>query len=117
MSDQAAQPLAINVSRRGSVTVIALIGSADIDQPAARRGQLREAAAAAQNLVLDLKELTFMCSSWLGVLIQIYKEARARQAQVRLARASPAITQLLHTTRLTEIMPVFDTLEEALAPG
>ena len=115
MSEPAAQPLMIHTSTQGGATVIALVGSADIDQGEPLRRQLREAAAAAPgNVVLDLHQLSFICSTWLSVLIQLYKEARTRGAQIRLARPVEAIAKMLHTTRLTAIMPVYDTLEQAV---
>ena len=115
MPGEALGPLTIRSSLRGRTAVVELIGSADMDQGEALRGQLREAAEAGNpNVVLDLRGLTFICSTWLSVLIQVHKACHARGGQVRLAGPIPPVKRVLETTRLTSIMPVFATVEQAI---
>ena len=109
--------LKIDVSRQGPAAVLRLVGAADIGQPQCLRDQLlSEARDAGPKLILDLGALTFICSTWLGALIQIHRDCRDAGGQVRLVAPASPVLNVLQTMRLTEIMPVFPTVEQALAP-
>ncbi len=115
MEAQIRKPLTIDVDRRGDVTVVRLGGAATIDQADRLNRELRRIAGEpAGRIVLDLSALEFICSMGLGAMIVAHVVSRKRNAVVVLAGAQPAIREILETTRLNMIFPVFDDVNKAI---
>ena len=94
--------------------MVRLVGSADIDRIKALRLRLREATEEIPSLlVLDLSALTFVCSHGLGAFIEAYRRCHDRGGVVRVAAPTEPILEILETTRLTQIMPVFASVDQA----
>jgi len=107
--------LRIDTSRAGEVVVVTLAGSADIDQAGRLRTRLLEAARSASRLlVLDLGELTFVCSTALGAMVQAHVTVRQGGGKVRLVQPTGPVLGVLEMTRLTTLMPTFATVAEAV---
>lgn len=79
-------------------------------------GELRRAAAALEFhvLVLDLEGLDFLTSTLLEAFVSLYVRCRKDGREVRIVHAEPLVRDLLRTSQLDQIMPVFDRLDEAL---
>jgi anti-sigma B factor antagonist len=81
-------------------------------------GQFRESLgdlATTGRLLIDLSEVPFMDSAGLGALIGGIRRAREAGGEVAVACSRPTLTRLLHTTGFDRIVPVTETLEEAVA--
>ncbi len=81
-------------------------------------GQFRESLgdlATAGRLLIDLSEVPFMDSAGLGALIGGIRRAREAGGEVAVACSRPTLTRLLHTTGFDRIVPVTETLDEAVA--
>jgi anti-sigma B factor antagonist len=81
-------------------------------------GQFRESLgdlATTGRLLIDLSEVPFMDSAGLGALIGGICRAREAGGEVAVACSRPTLTRLLHTTGFDRIVPVTETLEEAVA--
>ena len=115
MATAARKPLRLELERRGDCAVLRLIGSAGIEQAQRIQERLEELAAQqAPLVVLDLGEMDFIASMGLGAMIAGHLKARRYNGEIRIARPQPAVMQLLETTRLTKLFPVFDSVEEAV---
>ncbi len=66
-------------------------------------------------VVVDLTEVPFMDSAGLGALIGYMRRARENEHKVMVVSNRPAITRLLHTTGFDRIVPISETLEDAIA--
>ena len=66
-------------------------------------------------VVVDLGEVKFMNSSGLGMLIGALTTVRNAGGNLKLARASDKIEQLLVVTKLVTVFEHFDAVDEALA--
>ena len=66
-------------------------------------------------VVLDFSGLGFIDSSGVHALIQVHQEAAASQVRLRIAGPAPWVARLLRLTDLDTRIPVFDTLDHALA--
>ncbi|MAG51167.1 MAG: hypothetical protein CL405_01035 [Acidimicrobiaceae bacterium] len=80
--------------------------------------QFREALtdlADQRYVLIDLSEVPFMDSAGLGALIGGIRRARENDGDVAVACNRPALTRLLHTTGFDRIVPVCETVEEAVA--
>ncbi len=66
-------------------------------------------------VVIDLSEVPFMDSAGLGALIGGIRRAREHGGDVAVACSRPTLTRLLHTTGFDRIVPVTETLDDAIA--
>ncbi len=81
-------------------------------------GQFREvlsSVASVPRLLIDLSEVPFMDSAGLGALIGGIRRVREAGGEVAVSCSRPTLTRLLHTTGFDRIVPVTETVEEALA--
>ncbi|WP_411122698.1 anti-sigma factor antagonist [Streptomyces sp. x-19] len=95
--------------------VAAVCGELDTATGTALHHQLaNQLAHGRRHLVLDLRDVPFMDSSGLGVIIRVHNDTKKVGGSVQLAAASPVVRRLLHLTGISVSMPVQDTPEEAL---
>lgn len=105
--------LQIHVEDANSYTICRPIGELD----AYTVGQFRETLAelaTVPRLLIDLSEVPFMDSAGLGALIGGIRRAREADGEVTVACSRPTLTRLLHTTGFDRIVPVTETLDEAV---
>lgn len=69
--------------------------------------------AAFPSTYLDLSGVTYIDSTALGLLLRLYREAKARQADFALIRPSPAVTKLLTAMKLDRLLPSADSVDSA----
>lgn len=67
------------------------------------------------DLVIDLKEVRFVDSSGLGSLVSGFKNASARNGNLKLCGLQPQVKSMFELTRLHRVFEIFPTAEEALA--
>lgn len=80
-------------------------------------GQFREVLAdiaVLPRVLIDLSEVPFMDSAGLGALIGGIRRAREADGEVTVACSRPTLTRLLHTTGFDRIVPVTETVQEAV---
>jgi anti-sigma B factor antagonist len=105
--------LEIHVEDTGAYTLCRPIGELD----AYTVGQFREALAelaVLPRVLIDLSEVPFMDSAGLGALIGGIRRAREADGEVAVACSRPTLTRLLHTTGFDRIVPVTETVDEAI---
>lgn len=81
-------------------------------------GEFREALAGIEDvhwLIVDLSEVPFMDSAGLGALIGGIRRVREAEGDVAVVSTTAGLNRLLHTTGFDRIVPVTESLEEALA--
>jgi anti-anti-sigma factor len=65
-------------------------------------------------LVLDCEALTFLTSTVLEGFVSAYLRCRKLGRAVRIVHADPLVREMLRTTQVDVLMPVFDRLDDAL---
>jgi len=65
-------------------------------------------------ILVDLSHVPFMDSAGLGALIGGIRRARENDGDVAVACDRPSLIRLLHTTGFDRIVPVRETIEEAV---
>ncbi|MGZ4711183.1 MAG: STAS domain-containing protein [Acidimicrobiales bacterium] len=111
--DHGGRVLEIHVEENATYTLCRPVGELD----AYTVGQFREALvelASKRRLLIDLSEVPFMDSAGLGALIGGIRRAREAEGDVSVACSRPTLTRLLHTTGFDRIVPVTETLEDAI---
>jgi anti-anti-sigma factor len=67
-----------------------------------------------RQLILDLSRLEFISSEGLGAIIAAHVRCRRHQGQMALAAPPPQIRHLLSLTHLNRLLPIQDSVEEAM---
>jgi anti-sigma B factor antagonist len=96
------------------VAVVRVSGDIDMSsapQLSAHLTQLRDSGTT--TIIVDLSKVDFLDSSALGALIGVQKQLKADGGSLKLACSHPKIERLFAITRLTEVIPVFATVDAA----
>jgi anti-anti-sigma factor len=67
------------------------------------------------HLVIDLAGATFVDSSFIAFLVRLVTDLRSRHKELVLVRPVGQVRRVLGLVGLPNLVPVFDSLEEALA--
>jgi anti-sigma B factor antagonist len=67
-----------------------------------------------KDLLVDLKEVRFIDSSGLGVLVSGYKNAATHQGTIRLCSLQAQVKSMFELTRLHRVFDIYQTMDEAL---
>jgi len=96
--------------------VISLSGEWDIY----RRAELHDRLAPAyyeRNVILDLTAAKYVTSTLMGALVALHKHRHAERLKPAvLAVRSAFVRHLLAATGIEMLYPIYETVEEALAP-
>lgn len=106
--------LEIEVDDTGPYALCRPVGELDAYTVSVFRDALSELASQPR-LVIDLSEVPFMDSAGLGALIGGIRRARENGGEVAVACSRPTLTRLLHTTGFDRIVPVTETLDDAVS--
>ena len=66
------------------------------------------------NIVLDLRELNFMDSSGIGLIMGRYKNCKALKGKIFIISTNPYIDRILEMSGLLKIVPVYSAIDEAI---
>lgn len=67
-----------------------------------------------KDLLVDLKEVRFIDSSGLGVLVSGFKNASTRQGTLKLSALQTQVKSMFELTRLHRVFDIYQTVDEAL---
>ena len=99
---------AARTDRLGTMTVVVLTGELDIASEADAKAALTEAIGDGGVLVADLRELSFLDSTGVRVLLTADLQAKERGVRFGVARGDGMVRRLLEVTRIEERFPVVD---------
>ena len=111
---QAAMTFAVEVERRADAAVVAIKGDLDIATEAEATSRLAQAMDGAELLVADLRELAFLDSTGVRVLLSAHLRARERGLRFGIARGEGMVARLLEVTRIDKRFPVVDDPDELI---
>ena len=67
-----------------------------------------------KDLVIDLKQILFIDSSGLGVLVSGYKNASILHGSLKLSNLQSQVKSMFELTRLHRVFDIFMTVDDAL---
>lgn len=67
-----------------------------------------------KDLIIDLKEVLFIDSSGLGVLVSGYKNASILHGSLKLSQLQSQVKSMFELTRLHRVFDIFATVDDAL---
>jgi anti-sigma B factor antagonist len=107
------------VRHESGASIVTVRGEHDLSTADELRDALNEALEAPA-MIVDLSETAFIDSAVLGVLIASHRaavEAGHRWSLVVGRGAGAAVRRILELTGLDVMMPLYDSMDEALAAG
>lgn len=108
--------LQVELEHQRNVLISRLKGELDHHTAELLRLQLDEAIQRNQvdHVVLSLRDLTFMDSSGLGVILGRYKQIKGRGGKMAVCNMNPAVRRLFELSGLFKIVHVYDNERKAL---
>jgi anti-sigma B factor antagonist len=107
--------LRLSSERRGGSLIVAIGGELDIVTSRQLDEHLTRARGKDRRVVLDLSDVEFMDTSSLAVIVGHWKRLEAAGGTLVLAGARYRYTKTLWITGLADRLPMYDTVDEALA--
>jgi anti-sigma B factor antagonist len=107
--------LRLSSERRGGSLVVAIGGELDIVTSRQLDEHLTRSRGKDRRVVLDLSDVEFMDTSSLAVIVGHWKRLEASGGTLVLAGARYRYTKTLWITGLADRLPMYDTVDEALA--
>lgn len=96
--------------------VLALSGEIDLSCLTELRRLLQDAVDRRHGpVVVDLGDVTFMDLAAVGELIQALRRTGWESGSIRLLHPTPFVRRVLDLTHVGSILPIYDTLDNALA--
>ena len=102
----------------GDIVVVDVHGpvSAEDDSHLLLRDTLRRLLDHGQKwILLNVAEITYVDSVWLGAMVQAYASAVRRGGEVKLVHVRTRFRELLHVTKLDTVFDLFESEAEAEA--
>lgn len=105
----------LEVRNQGRATVIGVSGELDLASSPALQEELdRVAASDAQLLIIDLRDLDFMDSTGLSVLVRAHQRIEEQGRQLAMVKGPQQVQRLLSLTGVADRLKLVDTPEELL---
>jgi anti-anti-sigma factor len=102
------------VRKEGRATIIALSGELDLASSAELQEEL-DRVGGVELLILDLRELEFIDSTGLSVLVKAHQEAQESGREFGLVKGGAQVQRLLALTGLEERLRIADAPDQLLA--
>lgn len=99
-----------------ATAVVRVIGELDVaTAPRLRQEAVRLVGVNINRVVLDLGGVDFIDSTGLGVVVGMVKRLRTHGGDLALIRGHDRVSKVFDITRVSDILPLHDSLEAALA--
>jgi anti-sigma B factor antagonist len=107
----------VEVQSRDQATVISVAGELDLASSPALQEELERVAADSRLLIIDLRELDFMDSTGLSVLVRAHQRAEEQGRRLAMVKGPQQVQRLLSLTGVADRLTVVDSPEELLGAG
>ena len=107
--------LRFTMQARGASVVVSVQGELDVTSSQRFDDRLAEAAAASDQVILDMSAVDFMDTTALAVIVAHWRGQADVGGAFVLAGARYRYTTALWITGLADRMPMYDTVDDALA--
>jgi anti-anti-sigma factor len=101
------------IRRDLEISVVEVVGDVDLSTAPQLKEALTQATDAGQDVIVDLRAVTYMDSSGFGTLLGATKRLRPVGSTVYLVGANPNIERMLEITRLSTILSLQPSEEAA----
>lgn len=106
--------LDIEVERQGDVCVLSLDGEVDVyTSPTLKERLVETVDDGCFNILVDMRDVGFIDSSGLGVLVSGLRRVKENGGTMRLVCTKENILKIFRITGLDKVFPIFADVEEA----
>ncbi len=110
------QPFNVTLTNHPSAVVASFFGAATVHTAEAFETEMLQLGQLGTKVViLDLSGLEFISSFAMGSFLKLQVAIMTGGGKLRLAAPTQYMQNLLQTTRMDQRLPVFETVEDALA--
>jgi anti-sigma B factor antagonist len=108
--------LSLQTRSVGEIAVIACAGPI-VEGPnaSALDSYVRELLPRSPHVLLDFRDVSFIDSAALGILVRLLARARAARGDLKLCAVSPHLRDVLRSTKLNTILKAYDADVDAIA--
>lgn len=104
----------------GGADALALIARLSGDAGVVNTGELEHlviklTVRRPERLIMDLSELAFLASLGVGLLLSLAEGVRRTGGTIAIAAPTPLVAEVLTKMRIHAVIPVFATIDDALA--
>ncbi len=100
---------------RGDISILRLFGDMDAEHSPPLKKKLQGILASGKTkLILDLREVAFIDSTGLGVLISLMRQLKENGGQLKLASLQQEVRSIFEITRLFRVFDLSPDVEGAL---
>jgi anti-sigma B factor antagonist len=118
VDERAISGVTVLVTEHESMPVVAVSGEVDLHAVPGFRSAMQDAESGVGEevsaMIVDLREVEFMDSSGLGVLIGHHRRLEERAGALRIV-AGEAASKILRLTSLDAVFEIYDSREQAFA--
>ena len=115
LRDDAISSLACTLRPLDGAVCLSVAGDLDLAGVPSFLGYLNRASEGGSNLIVDLSRLRYIDSSGINTLLAVHKTFARAGRRIVLAAATPRMLRVLKIISLEQILPVYPTVEVALA--
>lgn len=104
------------VRNAGADIIVSLEGAIDLHRaPDAHRALVSACDERPKRLIVNLTDVTYMDSSGIGTLVEVFRRVNAYKGQLVLCGMNDRVHSVFEITKLDKFFKVFRTESEALA--
>ncbi|MGQ9628853.1 MAG: STAS domain-containing protein [bacterium] len=104
----------IDARDEGGISVVELVGRGDAEGVSDLRDCIGDLLCRASNIVLVMREVPYIGSSFVGLLIELHKTIGEKGGKISIAEPSSGVERILRDLGVHRILRMHASLEEAL---
>ena len=105
----------INISERNSVAVFSIAGKIDVKTVTKFSTALSETAYRYSKVVVEMREVNYLSSASIQILLTVLKICHVRGGDLCLANVQPNVQRLLRVSGFLSIVQLYDDVDAAVA--
>lgn len=109
------EKLAIKTEIKGSIAILTVNGQIDSETTPTFDEELTKVVSGNPKLVIDLKGVSYISSAGIRAIVKASQAAKKADGVVKLASVPEAVTSVLYTVGLNQMLNSYTTVEEATA--
>jgi anti-sigma B factor antagonist len=105
----------VNVQEQGGISVCRIVGDIDVNtSPDVKKSFDQLVKAKKEKVVVNFKDVSYVDSSGLATLIEIFKNMRAYGGKMKLTNLSSKVMGLFEITKLNKLFDILADESEAV---
>lgn len=104
------------IRQGGGTVVVALAGEIDLhNTPEVHKALIRVCRDQPDRLVINLGEVSYMDSSGIGTLVEVFRRVNAYEGKLGLCNLNERVLSVFEITKLDHFFRIYDSESEAIA--